>query len=99
MGRGAIVIGLAAVIISEVVFGAAVHIISRCKLLAVALGAVIYYVVHSGGAVAGTEHELMLKLFCSAHGGGACSWPFPYWKEQAGCARKSEGRQLTMLDI
>lgn len=50
MGRGAIVIGLAAVIIGEVVFG---KLFSRFKplrgisgnLLAVALGAVIYYLV------------------------------------------------------
>lgn len=43
-GRGAIVIGLAAVIIGEVVFGR----ISRnfaCKLLSVSLGAIIYYLV------------------------------------------------------
>ena len=45
MGRGAIVIGLAAVIISEVAFGATVSITSRFKLLGVALGAVIYYMV------------------------------------------------------
>ncbi len=50
MGRGAIVIGLAAVIIGEVVFG---KLFSRAKalrgiggsLLAVALGAIIYYLV------------------------------------------------------
>ncbi len=50
MGRGAIVIGLAAVIIGEVVFG---KLFSRIKplrgiagnLLAVALGAIIYYLV------------------------------------------------------
>ena len=44
MGRGAIVIGLAAVIIGEVVFGKIFR--NFClKLLAVALGAILYYLV------------------------------------------------------
>ena len=44
MGRGAIVIGLAAVIIGEVIFG---KLFSNfgLKLLAVSIGAVIYYIV------------------------------------------------------
>ena len=44
MGRGAIVIGLAAVIIGEVVFSKIFHNFGL-KLLAVSLGAVIYYIV------------------------------------------------------
>ncbi|MDD5964183.1 MAG: ABC transporter permease [Oscillospiraceae bacterium] len=44
MGRGAIVIGLAAVIIGEVVFGR-VFVNFGLKLLAVSIGAVIYYIV------------------------------------------------------
>jgi putative ABC transport system permease protein len=44
MGRGAIVIGLAAVIIGEVIFGKIFRNFSL-KLLACAIGAVIYYVV------------------------------------------------------
>ncbi len=44
MGRGAIVIGLAAVIIGEVVFSKIFHNFAL-KLLAVSLGAVIYYMV------------------------------------------------------
>ncbi len=44
MGRGAIVIGLAAVIIGEVIFGKLFQNFAL-KLLAVALGAVIYYLV------------------------------------------------------
>ncbi|MCI6043171.1 ABC transporter permease [bacterium] len=43
-GRGAIVIGLAAVIIGEVVFGKIAHNFGF-KLLSVALGAIIYYLV------------------------------------------------------
>ena len=44
MGRGAIVIGLAAVIIGEVAFGK-IFINFALKLLAVSIGAVIYYIV------------------------------------------------------
>ncbi|MCD8123183.1 MAG: ABC transporter permease [Clostridiales bacterium] len=44
MGRGAIVIGLAAVIIGEAVFGKIFHNFGLC-LLAVALGSIIYYLV------------------------------------------------------
>ncbi len=44
MGRGAIVIGLAAVIIGEVVFGK-LFVNFGLKLLAVSIGAVIYYIV------------------------------------------------------
>lgn len=44
MGRGAIVIGLAAVIIGEVVFGKLFHNFGL-KLLAVAIGAILYYLV------------------------------------------------------
>ena len=44
MGRGAIVIGLAAVIIGEVIFGKLFHNIGA-KMLAVSVGAIVYYIV------------------------------------------------------
>ena len=44
MGRGAIVIGLAAAIIGEVIFGKLFHNIGA-KLLAVSVGAIVYYIV------------------------------------------------------
>jgi putative ABC transport system permease protein len=44
MGRGAIVIGLAAVIIGQVVFGK-IHGNFAFRLFSVALGAIIYYIV------------------------------------------------------
>ena len=44
MGRGAIVIGLAAVIIGEVIFGKVFHNFAL-KLLAAVFGAIIYYIV------------------------------------------------------
>ena len=44
MGRGAIVIGLAAVIIGETIFGKIFHNFAL-KLLAVAVGSIVYYAV------------------------------------------------------
>ena len=44
MGRGAIVIGLAAVIIGEVVFSKIFHNFAL-KLFAVVIGAILYYIV------------------------------------------------------
>ena len=44
MGRGAIVIGLAAVIISEVLFGR-LFVNFGLKLFAVSIGAIVYYIV------------------------------------------------------
>ena len=45
MGRGAIVIGLAAVIIGEVIFGKLFHNFAL-KLLTVVFGAMLYYLVY-----------------------------------------------------
>ena len=45
MGRGAIVIGLAAVIIGEVIFGKVFRNFAL-KMLAVAIGAILYYLVY-----------------------------------------------------
>ena len=44
MGRGAIVIGLAAVIIGEVIFSKVFHNFALL-LLAVSIGAILYYIV------------------------------------------------------
>lgn len=64
MGRGAIVIGLAAVIIGEAIFG---HIFRSfgLKLLSVALGAIIYYLVLQVVIWLGIDTNL-LKLLSAA---------------------------------
>lgn len=76
MGRGAIVIGLAAVIISEVIFGKLFRNFGL-KLFAVAIGAVIYYVVLQIVLQLGLETNdlklitaLIVALFLA----------LPYWK-------------------
>lgn len=61
MGRGAIVIGLAAVIIGEAVFGQIFHNFGL-KLLAVALGSIIYYLVLQVVIWRGIDTDLLKLL-------------------------------------
>ena len=64
MGRGAIVIGLAAVIIGEAVFGKIFHNFGF-RLLGVALGSIIYYLVLQVVIWMGIDTDL-LKLLSAA---------------------------------
>lgn len=76
MGRGAIVIGLAAVIIGEVIFGKIFRNFAL-KLLGVVLGAVIYYVVYQlviGLGMSGDDMKLITSLIV------AVFLTIPYWK-------------------
>lgn len=61
MGRGAIVIGLAAVIIGEAVFGKIFHNFGL-KLFAVALGSIIYYLVYQLIIWMGVDTDLLKIL-------------------------------------
>ncbi len=78
MGRGAIVIGLAAVIISGVIFGKIFRNFAL-KLVAVALGAVIYYVVIQIVLWLGLDTNL-LKLLSALI--VALFLAIPYWKSK-----------------
>ena len=80
MGRGAIVIGLAAVIISEVMFGRMFRNFAL-KLAGVALGAVIYYIVIQIVLWLGLNTNL-LKLLSALI--VAVFLAVPYWKAKAG---------------
>ena len=77
MGRGAIVIGLAAVIIGEVVFGKIFRNFAL-KLLAVSLGSVIYYVVIQAVLSFGKINSNYLKLISALI--VAIFLSVPYWK-------------------
>ena len=86
MGRGAIVIGLAAVIIGEVIFGKLFRNFAL-KLLAVTLGAIIYYVVIQVVLWLGLNTDdlklltaLVVALFLA----------MPYWKNRI-ITRKLKG--------
>jgi len=78
MGRGAIVIGLAAVIIGEAIFGKIFRNFGF-KLLAVALGSVIYYIVLQIVIWLGIDTDL-LKLLSAAV--VAVFLAIPYWKRK-----------------
>ena len=77
MGRGAIVIGLAAVIIGEVVFGKLFRNFAL-KLLSVSLGAIIYYVVIQAVVSLSGINSNYLKLLSAIIVGLFLA--VPYWK-------------------
>ena len=78
MGRGAIVIGLAAIIISNVVFGK-LFTNFAAKLIAVAIGAVLYYIVIQVVLWLGLDTNLLKLLSALVV---AMFLALPYWKGQ-----------------
>ncbi|BDF67533.1 branched-chain amino acid ABC transporter permease [Oscillospiraceae bacterium] len=76
MGRGAIVIGLAAVIIGEVTFGSVFRNFAL-KLLAVSIGGILYYIVIQAVLSMGMNSNY-LKLLSAAV--VAVFLSIPYWK-------------------
>lgn len=76
MGRGAIVIGLAAVIIGEAVFGRIFHNFAL-KMVSVSLGAIIYYIVIQLVLTLGFDANLLKLLSASVV---AIFLAVPYWK-------------------
>lgn len=80
MGRGAIVIGLAAVIISEVIFGKIFKNFAL-RLLGVVFGGIIYYIVISVVLKLGLNaNDLKLLSACVV----ALFLGLPYWKSKLG---------------
>ena len=77
VGRGAIVIGLAAVVIGEVIFGRIFRNFAL-KLLAVSFGAIIYYVVITAVLKLGDLNANYLKLLTALV--VAVFLTIPYWK-------------------
>ena len=76
MGRGAIVIGLAAVIIGEAVFSRIFHNFAL-KLASVSIGAIIYYIVIQLVLTLGFDANLLKLLSASVV---AVFLAVPYWK-------------------
>lgn len=79
MGRGAIVIGLAAIIIGEVAFGRIFRNFAL-KLLSVSLGAIIYYIVIQSVVSLLKIDSNYLKLISALI--VAVFLAVPYWKQQ-----------------
>ena len=89
MGRGAIVIGLAAVIISDVLFGKK-FINFALKLAGVAIGAVIYYIVIQIVLWLGLNTNLLKLLSAMLV---AVFLGIPYWKAHMSSWKKEKGGQ------
>ena len=91
MGRGAIVIGLAAVIIGEVVFGKLLRSFAG-KLVAVSLGAIIYYLVIQVVLWLGLNTNDLKMLTALVV---AVFLAVPFWKEKIDARRagKKEAEQ------
>ena len=89
MGRGAIVIGLAAIIIGEVAFGKIFRNFGL-RLLAVAIGAVIYYMVVQFVVSVLAINTNYLKLFSALI--VAVFLAVPYWKQEYFHKKAKEGR-------
>ena len=84
MGRGAIVIGLATVIISDVIFGR-LFTNFALKLVAVAIGAVIYYIVIQVVLWLGLDTNLLKLLQALVV---ALFLAVPFWKTKLAAAKK-----------
>lgn len=87
MGRGAIVIGLAAVIIGEAVFGRIFHNFGF-KLIGVALGSILYYLVLQTVIWMGVDTD-MLKFLSAIL--VAIFLAIPFWKDKY--FKKSVGKK------
>ena len=88
MGRGAIVIGLAAVIIGEVLFSKVFHNFAM-KLVSVVLGGIIYYVVYQFViwlGMSGDDMKLITAIIV------AVFLAIPYWK---GKIHSNKGHKTT----
>jgi putative ABC transport system permease protein len=85
MGRGAIVIGLAAIIIGDVVFGKIFRNFAL-KLASVSLGAIIYYIVVQFVISVLDIDTNYLKLFSAVI--VAIFLAVPYWKKQMAHGKK-----------
>ena len=79
MGKGAIVIGLAAVIIGEALFGWLSRNNFALKLIAVILGGIVYYIVYTTVIYIGLDADLLKMLSALLV---ALFLAVPYWKKK-----------------
>ena len=89
MGRGAIVIGLAAIIIGDVLFSRIFRNFAL-KLLAVSIGAIVYYMVVQFVVSVLAINSNYLKLFSALI--VAVFLAVPYWKQEYFHNKTKEGR-------
>ncbi|MDD3410319.1 MAG: ABC transporter permease [Eubacteriales bacterium] len=89
MGRGAIVIGLAAVIIGEVAFSKVFHNFAL-KLLSVSIGAILYYIVIQVVLWLGLNTNDLKMLTAIVV---ACFLAVPYWKSHLSVSMWKGGKR------
>jgi len=77
MGRGAIVIGLASIVIGEALFSKILPKNFACKLLSAALGGAVYYIVYQTVILLGLDADLLKMLSAIVV---AIFLAVPYWK-------------------
>ena len=78
MGRGAIVIGLAAIIIGKALFGKLLRGSFALTLLTVVLGGIVYYIVYQTVILTGLDTDLLKMLSAIVV---AIFLAVPYWKK------------------
>ena len=78
MGRGAIVVGLAAVIIGQALFGRLLRGNFALTLLQVVLGGIVYYIVYQTVILFGLDPDLLKRLSAVVV---AVFRAVPYWKQ------------------
>ena len=88
MGRGSIVIGLAAVIIGEAIFGRIFHNFAL-RMVAVILGSILYYLVLQAVIWMGIDTDLLKMLSAIVV---ALFLAFPYWKGKYFTKAKQGGK-------
>ena len=79
MGRGAIVVGLAAVIIGHALFGKLLRHNFALRLLQVILGGIVYYVVYQTVILVGLDPDLLKMLSAIVV---AIFLAIPFWKKK-----------------
>ena len=79
MGKGAIVIGLAAVIIGEALFGWLSRNNFALKLITVVLGGMVYYIVYTLVIILGLDADLLKMLSAILV---ALFLAVPYWRKR-----------------
>lgn len=99
MGKGAIVIGLAAVIIGEALFGWLSRNNFALKLITVVLGGIVYFLVYSTVIYLGLDSNYLKMLSALVV---AVFLAVPYWKKKyfsgAAAAEKRRRRQQARAD-
>ena len=99
MGKGAIVIGLAAVIIGDALFGWLSRNNFALKLIAVILGGIVYYIVYTTVIYLGLDADLLKMLSAILV---ALFLAVPYWKKRyfsgAAAAEKRAAKQQAKAD-